>query len=171
MNMGTINMYLAHYGLIFVFVIFFLEYLNCPGLIAGIIMPLAGIWAHRYDVNLFLAIGVSVVAGLLASLILYSIGRFGGKYFLCKYINRFPKQGVYINKYMETLRKKGPIGVFITKFVPGIRTLISIPAGILKIDVFKFAISAGAAILIYNAAFMTAGYYLGNAVFTYISLK
>lgn len=170
MDMATLNQYLSNYGMLFLFIIFFLEYLNLPGLAAGIIMPLAGIWAKTYNESLILAIFISVVAGLLASFILYLLGRFGGKYILSKYINRFPKQGKFINKQMDGLRKRGPIGVFISKLIPGVRTIISIPAGALRINVFKYSLWATLGIIVYNTAFISAGYFLGNSVFAYLGL-
>ena len=62
MDVNSILDYLAQYGVIFIFVIVFLEYLNLPGLPAGIIMPLAGLWIsriskteglHRWKVKVF----------------------------------------------------------------------------------------------------------------------
>ena len=51
MDVNSILDYLAQYGVIFIFVIVFLEYLNLPGLPAGIIMPLAGLWISRGNMN------------------------------------------------------------------------------------------------------------------------
>ena len=44
MNANSILNYLSQYGVLFIFIIVFLEYLNLPGLPAGIIMPLAGFY-------------------------------------------------------------------------------------------------------------------------------
>ena len=57
--------YFSQYGLIVFFIIIFLEYLNTPGLAAGIVMPLAGVWAANEGVGFFTAIFISVIAGLL----------------------------------------------------------------------------------------------------------
>ena len=51
MDANSILNYLSQYGLIFIFIIVFLEYLNLPGLPAGIIMPLAGVWISRGEMN------------------------------------------------------------------------------------------------------------------------
>ena len=45
MNIEMLTNYFSQYGLIVFFIIIFLEYLNTPGLAAGIVMPLAGVWA------------------------------------------------------------------------------------------------------------------------------
>ena len=92
MDIATLNQYFIQYGAIFVFVIVFLEYLNLPGFPAGIIMPLAGIWASKGEISFFMTMVLSVSAGLLGSWILYFLGRFGGDVFLKAFGKKFPKQ-------------------------------------------------------------------------------
>ena len=164
MDAATLTNYFYQYGAIFIFVIVFLEYLNLPGFPAGIIMPLAGIWAARGGVGFITALIISVLAGLLGSWILYFIGLWGGEYVLKKYIKKFPKQEKVIKEKLEFLRKKGNVGVFISKLLPAVRTLISIPAGVLKLDFIKYTIWSTLGIVIWNASFMSAGYFLGDKV-------
>lgn len=47
MDIQVLTQYFLQYGAVFIFVIILLEYMNLPGFPAGIIMPLAGIWAAR----------------------------------------------------------------------------------------------------------------------------
>ena len=49
MSIQELTLYFTQYGAFFVFLIVLLEYLNLPGFPAGVIMPLAGIWASRAD--------------------------------------------------------------------------------------------------------------------------
>ncbi len=81
MTMDVIMEYFARYGGIAIFVIVFLEYLNLPGFPAGVIMPLAGIWAARGQIHFFPALLITVAAGLSGSLILYWLGYKGGSCF------------------------------------------------------------------------------------------
>lgn len=166
MDMAAINGYLATYGMVFIFIIFFLEYLNMPGLAAGIIMPLAGMWAKSYDASFIGVVFVSVVAGMLASGVLYLVGRFGGMYLIDMLIKKFPKKESFINSKIDIIREKGAVGVFICKLIPGIRTIISIPAGACKIGAFKYVLASGLGILIWNTAFVAAGYLFSDAVIT-----
>lgn len=165
MNMEILMNYFSQYGLIVFFIIIFLEYLNVPGLAAGIVMPLAGVWAANEGVGFFTAIFISVVAGLLGSLVLYAIARVGGEIFLKKLINKFPSQEKTINNKLDYLRQKGSVGVFVSKLIPMARTLIEIPAGVLKIDFMKYFCSAGLGILVWNSIFIGSGYVFGEAVF------
>ncbi len=66
---------------------------------------------------------------------------------------------------MEVLRQKGCIGVFISKLLPMVRTIISIPAGAIKMDFIKYSISSVLGIFIWNFVFIGAGYVFGEAVF------
>lgn len=168
MEANTILHYLAHYGTMFIFIIIFLEYLNVPGLAAAIIMPLVGIWCAQSGINLIFAIFISSIAGLAASIMLYFLGVFFGDKLINKYLNKYPKQKNYINKKIDYIREKGNIGVFISRFIPAVRTLISVPAGVVKLNFFKFTMYSFIAIAIYNSAFISAGFFLGNGVFKII---
>ena len=165
MNMEILMNYFSQYGLIVFFIIIFLEYLNVPGLAAGIVMPLAGVWAANEGIVFFTAIFISVIAGLLGSLVLYAIARIGGEIFLKKLINKFPSQEKTINNKLDYLRQKGSVGVFVSKLIPMARTLIEIPAGVLKIDFMKYFCSSGLGIFVWNLIFVGSGYIFGEAVF------
>lgn len=168
MEANTIFQYLAQYGTLFIFIIIFLEYLNVPGLAAAIIMPLVGVWCAKSEINLLFAIFISAIAGLAASWILYFLGLFFGDVIVNKYLNKYPKQKEYINKKIDYIRDKGNTGVFISRFIPAVRTLISVPAGLVKLNLTKFTVYSFIAIAIYNSIFISAGYLLGNSVFKYM---
>ena len=53
MDVQMLTQYFLRYGAVFIFVIILLEYMNLPGFPAGIIMPLAGIWAARGQISFF----------------------------------------------------------------------------------------------------------------------
>lgn len=165
MDIQTLTQYFLEYGAIFIFIIVFLEYLNLPGFPAGVIMPLAGIWAARGNISFFMTIIISVIAGLMGSWVLYFIGRFGGEILLRYFKKHFPKQEELIQKNMEMLRKKGCVGIFISKLIPMIRTLISIPAGAIKMNFVKYSISSTLGIFIWNFVLVGSGYVLGDTVF------
>lgn len=168
MDVNSILDYLAQYGVIFIFVIVFLEYLNLPGLPAGIIMPLAGLWISRGNMNFPFVLFLSVIAGIIGSWCLYFLGFYGGNLLLKKYTNKFPKQRDYIDEKLKYLKDKGHIGVFISRLIPVARTIIAIPAGMLKMDFLKYTIYSAGGILIWNGVFISAGYILGEGIFKYI---
>lgn len=169
MNFTEIMRYLSQYGIMLMFVIILLEYLNLPGFPAGVIMPVAGIWISNSKYSFIYALFISVLAGLLGSWLLYFVGRCGGGILLEKYCRKFPKQKRYINEKIEFLKQKGAIGVFISKLLPVARTLISIPAGVIKMDFIKYTIYSTLGILIWNFFFIGSGYFFGDIVMAYLT--
>lgn len=165
MNVQELTQYFLQYGSIFIFLIVLLEYLNLPGFPAGVIMPLAGIWAAKGDISFPVVLLVSVAAGLLGSWILYFLGRLGGETFIRFYTKKFPKHKELIDKNISVIREKGAVGVFIAKLVPMVRTLISIPAGMVSMDFIKYTVSSVLGVFVWNAVFVGAGYFLGDSVF------
>lgn len=169
MTMEVIMQYFARYGGIAIFVIVLLEYLNLPGFPAGVIMPLAGMWAAKGNIRFIPALIITVAAGLSGSLILYFLGYKGGELFLQKYLNKFPKQRKVIEDKLEWVRRKGSIGIFVSKLIPMIRTLVSIPAGVSKMNLVQYTVSSTLGILVWNLFFVGAGYYLGDAVLKFLA--
>lgn len=165
MTLSTLTQYFTQYGAIAIFVIVLLEYLNLPGFPAGIIMPLSGVMAANGDISFPLVMLITTAAGLAGSLALYILGRKGGELFLNAYLKRFPKHREGIEKNIDWLRRKGALGVFLAKLIPMIRTLISIPAGVLKIPLNKYVISSTLGVFTWNLVFVGAGYFLGDQVF------
>lgn len=169
MGIEAIMDYFVKYGGVAIFVIVLLEYLNLPGFPAGVIMPLAGMWAAKGNIHFIPAILITVAAGLTGSLILYWIGYTGGDFVLKKYLNKFPKQRPMIEKKLEWVRERGSMGIFFSKLIPMIRTLISIPAGVSKMNLIQYTVSSTLGIFVWNLFFVGAGYFLGDAVMKYLA--
>lgn len=171
MDISSITMYFTQYGAIAIFIIVLLEYMNLPGFPAGIIMPLSGIMAAKGNINFCLVMLITVAAGLLGSLILYFLGWKGGTVFLNAYKKRFPKQKETIEKNLDWISQKGYIGVFIAKLIPMVRTIVSIPAGVLHMNLIKYVWSSTLGIFIWNLVFVGAGYVMGDKVFEMLGLQ
>ncbi|MEG0295805.1 MAG: VTT domain-containing protein [Clostridium sp.] len=164
MDINTLTDYFTQYGMIMIFVMILLEYMNFPGLAAGIIMPLAGICGANSGESFIKVMIVSLIAGLVGSWILYFIGRFFGDLILKEYLPKFPKIEAVVNKNIDEINNRGSIGVVIGKLVPMARTLIAVPAGALKLNFFKYSASAAVGIFIWNLVFIGSGYYFGGTV-------
>ncbi len=163
MTIELLTQYFLQYGAAFIFIIVLLEYMNLPGFPAGIIMPLAGIWAAKGDISFAMAMVLTVSAGLLGSWILYFLGKFGGEMFINWYLKHFPKQEKLIRKNLNMLREKGAVGVFISKLVPMVRTIISIPAGIVGMNFWSYTVSSTMGIFLWNLVLVGAGYAMGDS--------
>ena len=163
MSIQELTNYFLQYGAFFIYLIVLLEYLNLPGFPAGVIMPLAGLWAARGEISFPVVMLLTVAAGLTGSWALYLLGRYGGGKVLEFYFKKFPKHQPVIEEKMEFLRKKGCAGVFVSKLLPMVRTLISIPAGMVKMNFTKYTLSSLGGIFLWNLAFVGAGYFFGDA--------
>ena len=168
MDLQNLTHYFIQYGAFFIYLIVLLEYLNLPGFPAGVIMPLSGIWAAQGEISFPLVMLLTVAAGLTGSWLLYLLGRFGGNKILGFYFKKFPKHKPIIEKKMEYLRRKGCIGVFISKLFPMVRTLISIPAGMVKMDITRYTLSSICGIFVWNLTFVGAGYFFGDAAINFL---
>ena len=162
MDIDAMLNYFATYGLTLLFVIVFLEYLNLPGLPAGIIMPAAGILASRNNQSIVLVVFISVVAGVLGSIVLYLIGYYGGAILLDKLGLKFPKIQPTIRKSSTILNEKGLFGVFLCRLLPVLRTIVSIIAGSVRMNFFKFLIYSTPGIFLWNLGFIFTGYFFGD---------
>ena len=78
MDISELTRYFIQYGAFFIYLIVLLEYLNLPGFPAGVIMPLAGIWAAQGEISFPIVMVLTVAAGLTGSWALYLLGRYGG---------------------------------------------------------------------------------------------
>lgn len=170
MDLATLTEYFTKYGAIAIFVIVLLEYLNLPGFPAGIIMPLSGIMAAKGNISFAAVMVITLAAGLLGSLALYALGRKGGAVFLNAYTKKFPKQKEALERNLEWIRRRGCMGVFLGKLLPMIRTIVSIPAGVVKMDLLKYVVSSACGIFIWNFVFVGAGYLLGDQVFQMLGM-
>lgn len=168
-NIDVFTDYLSKYGVITIFIVVFLEYLNLPGFPAGVIMPLSGIWIYQGGINFFFAYAISILAGLCGSWVLYLIGFYGGTLVLTKYTKRFPRHKERIEKIIGSIERKGYWGVFIGKLIPVARTLVSIPAGVLKLNFYKYSLASTAGIAIWNFCLIGAGYLFGEPVINFLS--
>lgn len=164
MEMDTLLSYMSQYGLLLVAVIIFLEYLNLPGFPAGIIMPAAGVWIANSKTNFIVALVVSIMSALVASWIMYGIGRYFGDAILRKCKEKLPKQRENIERQMNYLKEKGWLWVLVSKVIPVARTIVPIPAGMLKIEFWKYTAASIIGITIWNTAFIASGYFFWEQV-------
>ena len=85
------------------------------------------------------------------------------------YFKKFPKHRPVIEEKMAFLREKGGTGVFVSKLLPMVRTLISIPAGMVKMNFTKYTVSSACGIFLWNLAFVGAGYFFGDAAINFFT--
>jgi membrane protein DedA with SNARE-associated domain len=105
------------------------------------VMPFVGFQVADSRWNLWLAILATSIGSLIGSLLSYAMGYYGGKPFVLK-------AGKYLLLNMHDLerteaffhRSQGAWTVFIARFIPVVRHLISIPAGVGRMPLLPFCI-------------------------------
>lgn len=165
MELAVISQYFAQYGLLAVFVIIFLEYLNLPGFPAGIIMPAAGMFAAQAGVSFTEVFLVSTLAGTMGSWGLYFLGKFGGRKFLPWFTRKYPARARAVDKCLAFVHKYGYIGLFLSRLVPAIRTLISFPVGAAQMPFWGYTLTSMLGIAVWNFVFVGSGYFFSGQMF------
>ncbi len=102
------------------------------------IMGLAGYFVYQGKLNIYLAALAGAVGNITGSTILYSIGLYGGKPQLLKYGKYIGVSEDEYDKGVEWIKKYGDKAVFFAQLMPIVRTYVSLPPGVLKMDFKKF---------------------------------
>lgn len=134
-----------------------------PPLPSEIILPLAGFTASRGDFTLLEALFWTTMGSILGAWALYGIGAWLGRDRMWKVVRAVPLVDVNdVEKVEAWFIRHGYKAVFFGRMVPIFRSLISIPAGIERMHIWKFLALTAAGSLIWNVIFVLAGFYLGE---------
>jgi membrane protein DedA with SNARE-associated domain len=135
-----------------------------PPLPSEVFLPLAGFTAARGEMSLVAAILWTTLGSLVGALALYGIGAALGRNRLRAIVDRMPLVNLSdVDKAEEWFAKHGNKAVFFGRMVPLVRSMISVPAGVERMPVLLFAGLTTAGSLIWNSAFVLAGYALGES--------
>ncbi|MTH54376.1 DedA family protein [Bacillus mangrovi] len=129
---------------------------------AELVLPLAGYWVYEGDMNLYGAIFAGSVGGVLGPLTLYALGRYGGRAAIIKFGKYCFIKEEHIAKSDQFFVKYGGSVAFLGRFIPGVRTAVSIPCGMAKMNVWKFIFYTYIAMLPVTAVYVYLGYALGT---------
>ena len=138
-----------------------------PPIPSEVILLFGGFMTTFSDMNIVGVIIASTLGSILGAIILYYIGKLLNKDRLKKIITSKPGKLLKlkpedIDKADEWFDTKGNKTVFFCRFVPIIRSLISIPAGMSEMPMKKFLLYTAAGSLIWNAALTIAGSIVGE---------
>lgn len=137
-----------------------------PPIPSELIMPLAGFTVTQGQLNLQFVILAGTLGSVFGALPWYYLGKVVGEQRLRKWIDKHGKwltlSGKDIDKSKRWLDKYGKATVFFGRLIPGIRTYISVPAGLDKMPLVPFLLYSFAGSLIWTAILTYAGYLLGD---------
>jgi membrane protein DedA with SNARE-associated domain len=128
-----------------------------------IILPFAGYLVSLGHLDFWLTLIVATVAAVAGSLIDYFIGLKGIEV-LTKY--RLLGRAIFSENQLKIaasyFSKYGSAMVFFGRLIPAVRTLISFPAGAVRMPLAKFLAYTVAGCILWNSLLIYVGYYLGN---------
>lgn len=154
----------ANYLFVFVFMVIESSFIPFP---SELIVPPAAYLAlqENSDMNIYMVILFASLGALVGAYINYYLAIWLGRPIVYKFANsrighiclldqsKVEKAEVYFDRH-------GAISTFIGRLIPGIRQLISIPAGLAKMNIIKFSIFTILGAFIWNVALAILGYIL-----------
>jgi len=127
-----------------------------------IIMPFSGYLVFTGKFNPILVIIAGGAGNLAGSLIAYFIGIKLGREVILRYGKYILLKKSHLDWAESFFEKYGNKTTFVTRLLPGIRTYISLPAGIAKMNLKKFSAYTFAGSIIWSAMLTYAGMALGE---------
>jgi membrane protein DedA with SNARE-associated domain len=126
-----------------------------------IVMPPAGYLAYTGKMNIYMVIFTGALGSLFGALVNYYLSLKLGRPFLIKYGKYFFVSENSLEKVERFFYRHGEITTFIGRLLPGIRQYISIPAGLARMNLYRFVLFTffGASIWIIILTFI--GFYIG----------
>lgn len=137
-----------------------------PPIPSELIMPLAGFAAARGELSIFWTIVAGILGSVAGQYPLYWLGARLGEARLARLADRSGRwltvSGRDVTRASEWFRRRGALAVCIGRVVPGIRSLISVPAGIRRMPLWQFTLYSLAGMSVWAAVLGMAGYLLGE---------
>lgn len=145
-----------------------------PPLPSEVILPLAGFTASRGQLTLFGALFWTTLGSVVGAAALYLVGGALGRDRVRAIAARLPLIKLSdVDKTEAWFERHGRKAVFFGRMIPIFRSLISIPAGVSRMPLPVFLVYTTIGSLIWNAALVLAGFYLGESwdlVETYVGV-
>jgi membrane protein DedA with SNARE-associated domain len=154
----SLTSFLGYWG---IFVLMIMESMIIP-IPSEAVLPFAGFLAQSGEMNYWLIVIFATIGSLVGSLISYAMGFYGGNAIIKKWGKYFFLDEEDLIKTEKWFGKQGELTIFIGRFVPVVRHLISIPAGVGKMNLKKFCLYTVLGAGIWNGFLIYAGMLLGQ---------
>lgn len=161
----------ANYTFVFVFMIIESSFIPFP---SEVVVPPAAYIACTnmgagQDMNIYLVVLIATLGALVGAFINYFIALWIGRPLVYAFADSKFGHALFINrekveKAEQYFDKHGAISTFIGRLIPAIRQLISIPAGIARMNIGQFAFFTFLGALVWNAVLGGLGFWLSTFV-------
>ena len=127
-----------------------------------VVLPPAGYLAAKGQMNGYLAFAAGVTGSLFGALFNYTIAVYVGEPFLRRYGKYFFVKESALDRAERFFADHGEISTFVGRLVPVVRQLISIPAGVARMNLRRFALFTSLGAGIWCAILVYIGYFHGT---------
>jgi membrane protein DedA with SNARE-associated domain len=134
----------------------------CIPISSEVLLLFSGFMVDRGILNFWAVVFAGVFGNLVGSILTYIIGENGGRSFLLKYGKYMFINREHIEKSEYYFQKYGEVVVFIGRNLPIVRTFISLPAGIARMNFMRFVVFSFLGCIPWNIALTYIGVKLGK---------
>lgn len=127
-----------------------------------VVMVPAGYLAYKGEMNFTVVVLCGIVGSLGGAFFNYYFALILGRPFLQKYGKHFFLEEEKLLKVEEFFAVHGPFSTFTGRLIPVIRQLISVPAGLARMNIAKFGLYTGLGAGIWMIVLTTLGYVAGH---------
>lgn len=158
---GFVEEVVRSFGLSGVAALMLLENLF-PPIPSELVLPLAGFFVSRGELGFAGALLAATAGSLVGAFVLYGIGRFGGRPLVLRYGRLLRVKESDLDRADGWFDRYGAWVVLLGRLVPGIRSLVSIPAGMSEMPLVRFSMLTASGSFLWNSLLIGAGWYLGQ---------
>lgn len=144
-----------------IFIMMFLESSFFP-FPSEVVMVPAGYLAAKGEMNIFIAVFAGIAGSLAGAVFNYFLAMKYGRAFLSKYGKFVLVKEETLQKMEEFFAKHGHISTFSGRLIPAVRQYISLPAGLAKMNLWKFSLYTSLGAGIWVVILTLLGYFIGH---------
>lgn len=127
-----------------------------------IILPFAGILVVQHSLTFWGAVGWAVAGQMAGSLLVYWLGAFGGRPLVEQYGRYVLVRRQELVLAEQWFNRFGDLAVFATRLMPAVRAVISLPAGMARMPLWRFSLFSFLGALPWTAFLVWAGMKVGR---------
>ena len=157
----TVSQVISDLGLLGLVALMFVENVF-PPIPSEVVLQLAGFFVARGELSFVGVLFAATLGSVLGSILLYEVARYGGRPFVLRYGSLLRVGPEELDRADAWFVRRGPIVVLVGRCIPGVRSLVSLPAGMLKMSRVAYILLTLVGSLIWNTALIGIGWILGE---------
>ena len=133
-----------------------------PPIPSEVVLPLAGFLVAQGNFAFVPALVTSTAGSLVGAVLLYEAARHGGRPFADRFVRFAHQDPARMNEAERWFRRRGSVMVLAGRCIPGVRSLVALPAGVLRMPRGRYVVLTLIGSTVWNAVLIGAGYALGS---------